>query len=456
MKTAMKIILPIMFCISIFDGYLATVAMGLEYTGLAKSILDKMIENRDKVENFKCVNEQFISFSADILDVPHLRSDRPPQEIQERIYRYQIDHLALDNKGAGRVTMVEEEADAKGNRAGYGIKKITNIWDGKNSVHYSERPGRTFATIGGTEQPLEVTRRYAQPWTVFGGNFCNDLTRALEQNEKVNIEKQKDGNYRIEILRPQDKKIVGVIDPNQGYSVILRELYLEGKLHERDKARFEQVIPGIWFPVSGEYSFGITTGTGLRSTMTIKEIKINDPNFYDGIYHVDFAEGTYVTDSATGSLHVWTRQPPFLLGKPLPDLKDVKIDLLPANTAGKRILVCFLDIEQRPSRNCLQQLNARAQELKEKSMTIVAVQALRIDENSLNEWRRKHNISFPFGTVQDDGNIARVTWGIPSLPWLILTDSQHLVVAEGFGLRELDTKIEQMDGDRNEETVQLE
>ena len=229
--------------------------------------------------------------------------------------------------------------------------------------------------------------------------------------------------------------------------MILREVYLEGKLDLKQKARFEQVKPGIWFPVSGEHSHGITTGTRLRSNMTIKEIKINDPNFYDGLYHVDFAEGTYVTDSATGLLHVSTRRPPFLVGKPLPRLNDLKIDLLAANTAGKMILVCFLDIEQRPSRNCLQQLNARAQELKAKGMAIAAVQASKIDENSLDEWRRKHNISFPFGMVQGDENRARFTWGIPSFPWLILTDSQHVVAAEGFGLSELDAKIEQIDGD---------
>lgn len=414
----------------------------------SKFILDKMIENRNKVENFKCINKKFMSYPTEILkNIPglNLRRDRSQEEIQKRTYVYQIDHLALDNKGTGRVTMIEEEADAKGNRTGNGIKKITNTWDGENSVHYSEGPGRPFATIGGTKQPLEVTRRYAQPWTVFGGEFCSDLTRALEQNEKINIEKQNDGNYRIEILRSQDRKIIGVIAPNQGYSMISREDYLEGKLHLRQKARFEQVKPGIWFPVSGEHSFGMTTETGLRSTMTIEEIKINDPNFYDGLYHVDFAEGTYIKDSSTGLLHVSKRLPPFLVGKSLPKLKDLKIDLLPANTAGKMILVCFLDIEQRPSRNCLRQLNARVQELKAKGMAIAAVQASKIDENSLNEWRRKYNISFPFGTVHGNEDRARLTWGGRSLPWLILTDSQHVVIAEGFGLSELDAKIKQID-----------
>jgi len=310
MKTTMKIILPIIFCVSIFDCYLTAVAMGAEDTGLAKFILDKMIENRNKIENFKCINEQLISYSTgalkDIYEL-HLKKGPPNEEAQKLLDNtcsYQIDLLALDNKGSGRVEKICEEADAKGNRTGNRIRKITTTWDGGNSIDYHETSKRNSAAIGVTKQPIELTKRYAQPWTVFGGNFCNNLKRALEQNEKISIEKQKDGNYRIEILRPQNRKIIGVIAPNQGYSVILRERYLEGKLYERDKARFEQVKPGIWFPVSGEYSTGITTGTGVRATMTIKEIKINDPNFYDGLYHVDFAEGTYVSDIATGLSYV--------------------------------------------------------------------------------------------------------------------------------------------------------
>jgi len=36
---------------------------------------------------------------------------------------------------------------------------------------------------------------------------------------------------------------------------------------------------------------------------------------------------------------------------------------------------------------------------------------------------------------------TKFTWGVCSLPWLILTDSDHTVCAEGFDLAELDEKI---------------
>jgi len=136
------------------------------------------------------------------------------------------------------------------------------------------------------------------------------------------------------------------------------------------------------------------------------------------------------------------KRPPSLVRRPLPKLKDLTVDLLPASTSGKMMLVCFLDIEQRPSRNCLMQLSAKAQELKARGVVVAAVQASKIDENSLDEWRKRYNISFPLGMVQGDEEQTRFTWGVQSLPWLILTDKQHIARAEGFNINDLDGKIQ--------------
>ena len=51
------------------------------------------------------------------------------------------------------------------------------------------------------------------------------------------------------------------------------------------------------------------------------------------------------------------------------------------------------------------------------------------------------NISFPFGMVSNDEESIRFTWGLKSLPWLILTNKKHNVQAEGFNLDELDEKM---------------
>ncbi len=130
-----------------------------------------------------------------------------------------------------------------------------------------------------------------------------------------------------------------------------------------------------------------------------------------------------------------------LAGRPLPELEDLKIKLLPVDADDKMLLVCFWDMEQRPSRNCIRELAKRAEELKEKGVAVIAVQASEVDENTLNEWVKNYNIPFPVGMVQGDVEKSHFTWGVRSLPWLILTDRQQIVYAEDFGLAELDEKI---------------
>jgi len=132
---------------------------------------------------------------------------------------------------------------------------------------------------------------------------------------------------------------------------------------------------------------------------------------------------------------------PSLIGKSLSELADLKIDLHQADLDSKMILLCFFDINQRPSRNCLRQLSERAQELKAKDIIIVAVQSSKIDESTLIEWIKEQSVSFPVGIVDDDEKGIRFSWGVKSLPWLILTDREHIVFAEGFAMMELDEKL---------------
>jgi protocatechuate 3,4-dioxygenase beta subunit len=134
-------------------------------------------------------------------------------------------------------------------------------------------------------------------------------------------------------------------------------------------------------------------------------------------------------------------RPPSLVGRPLPELKEVGIDLPPADTDGKMLLVCFFDTEQRPSRHCVTQLAKQAEQLNSKGVIIVAVQASKMDQDALNQWKNQYNISIPVGMVEGDAEKARFTWGVRSLPWLILTDGEHIIRAAGFRVNELNEKI---------------
>ncbi|MHC4647473.1 MAG: M56 family metallopeptidase, partial [Planctomycetota bacterium] len=130
-----------------------------------------------------------------------------------------------------------------------------------------------------------------------------------------------------------------------------------------------------------------------------------------------------------------------LLGKPLPQFGGINIQFNAKQTGDEKVLVCFWDMNQRPSRYCIRQLAERASHLKDKGVNIVAIQAAAVDENALNEWISKNHIPFPVGNIKADEEKTRLAWGVRSLPWLILTDTDHIVTAEGFQVNELAEQI---------------
>jgi len=148
-----------------------------------------------------------------------------------------------------------------------------------------------------------------------------------------------------------------------------------------------------------------------------------------------------VISQRSSSTRYQPKRPPSLIGRPLPELKDVKVEIPSSDADGKMILVCFWDMEQRPSRYCIMQLAKQAEQLKQKGIIVVAVQASKIDENKLNDWVKKYKIPFPVGMVQGDVEKSRFAWGLRSLPWLILTDRKHVIRSGGFGINDLNEKI---------------
>ncbi len=102
------------------------------------------------------------------------------------------------------------------------------------------------------------------------------------------------------------------------------------------------------------------------------------------------------------------------------------------------------DVDQRPSRHCLAALAQRAEGLGQQGVTLIPIQATETDPDVLKGWLDEQGIRTPVGRIQAeaDARTALILWGVRSLPWLILTDAQHVVRAEGFAVGELDVKIE--------------
>jgi len=158
-----------------------------------------------------------------------------------------------------------------------------------------------------------------------------------------------------------------------------------------------------------------------------------------------FPSGTRVWDKIQNLKYIAGPSSPkvseSLMGKSLPELDEFGIGLSAADANDKAILICFFDMEQRPSWHCIMELTKRAEELKEKGVIIITVQVSKIDQAKLDEWVKENNIPFPVGMIESDEEKTRFNWGVRSLPWLILTDEQHIVRAEGFSVNELDEKI---------------
>lgn len=216
---------------------------------------------------------------------------------------------------------------------------------------------------------------------------------------------------------------------------------------ERWLLDYQQIVLSCWFPMNQGQKVYEKDASGqycLASSQDLKviDIRVNE-KLSDELFQMKFKEGVKVTDNRFGRTVTYTYRPdpPDLVGKEFPKYADLNTSLSDEQAKDKKILVCFWDIEQRPSRNCLLQLSTKAQELTAKDVVVFAVQASKIDEGTLSEWAKKNNIPFPVSMVQADEGKNRYTWGVKSLPWLILTDKKRVVAAEGFAVDELGEKI---------------
>jgi len=133
---------------------------------------------------------------------------------------------------------------------------------------------------------------------------------------------------------------------------------------------------------------------------------------------------------------------PPLAGKLLRGLKDLKPAIETGIINDKMVLVCFWDMQQRPSRHCVRKLAKQAEDLAKKGIVVVGVHTSVADETALKEWLVENKIDFPVGSIEGDVDARLYKWGVRGQPWLLLTDNEHVVRVEGFGVGELVEQIQ--------------
>ncbi len=130
-----------------------------------------------------------------------------------------------------------------------------------------------------------------------------------------------------------------------------------------------------------------------------------------------------------------------LKGKPLPELGSVGLAADAAPT-GKPLLLCLLDVEQRPSRHVARRLAQQHDALRQKGVTVAVIQVRTSTlTETFQEWTNSTPMPFPVGCVAENTAANKWATSVTSLPWLILRDAKGTVAAEGFALDELEGKI---------------
>ncbi|MHC4624879.1 MAG: TlpA family protein disulfide reductase, partial [Planctomycetota bacterium] len=323
-----------------------------------------------------------------------------------------------------------------------GVNRIS--FDGQ--VYHSEsRPvsdGPGAGSIFTPEHPFDYSKPMVKPTFFMDHVFNDDVLGALEDRENIKITSTAEGKWRLEYRDPASDRFYDLdLDPEQDFMITKMSGYWTAFQRFEKKMEYGKTDEGFYYLKRGTLS----VGGGEPTVMVVREFSLNGP---EGNYRIEFPPRTRVTDHRNGrrEFYAGESEPTRLVGKALPEFEGIDIDFDAVGARGKAILVCFWDLNQRPSRHLVRELAEKAGDLEEKGLTVVCVQASQAEAKALNDWVKKYNISFPVGTIKGEAEKTRFNWGVKSLPWLILTDREHVVTAEGFGAAELEEKIKQAAG----------
>ena len=299
------------------------------------------------------------------------------------------------------------------------------------------------------EKPDALT--YSMPYRMFVWSLGRGFSRNIENITSVNL--LPNGNFKCEATvrdyESKSKRWEFVVDPKKNFLVMSAMYFRDSELYYKIDVNDTSQVGEIFLARKTNWQGPL----GAKAQITCDSVELkNDMELKKSVEKELF--GPYITSADvrddTGSETVYkfkeigeTYRLAYvsLLKRNIPNIYGFCPSLKPEKVQGKHILVCFFDYEQRPSRNCIIELNKKLQELKSKDIEIAAIQTSKIDQAKLDEWIKENNIVFPVGMIKENEEQTRLNWGVQALPWLILTNKEHIVRAEGFPINELENKI---------------
>lgn len=262
----------------------------------AKYVLDRIRETRNKMKNL-----QFDVETSHWALYRGIYKEGPEKTIHD------VFNIVMDCNGREKRTLTQYSTDKSGNKRPNSTHSLIVSWNDDASVEYhkhGEGDSQGGATLRNSLPPI-LMHQY-QPWRIGTGNFAKYIAAAIEAEKPVNVEALPDGKYRVSFTTRPGSETAGIIDPEKGFSctsVTSRNLRTRAKSYT--KTDYEKFTDGVWIPVARKTEN--TNSEGVVSSIfnaKVSNIKVNDPNFSDALFHVDLPKGTRVRDEVLGIRYV--------------------------------------------------------------------------------------------------------------------------------------------------------
>ena len=365
---------------------------------------------------------------------------------------------------------------------------ISDLWDGENHFQYTEARGEPdHLSIGGAEvaNMREGVMKQKFSGKFFMGYFfpfSGRVDRLLCKAGNLSVQRRtemvgRSPCYVISGVYEKDKYTIW-LDPEHGYH-IAKAVVERAQSNAQDSFSFRFELKNVrfkkiddkWVPVAAnlENRFDYQNGQYSNSSYHIKVTEmVFDPD-HDALRSFvpdDIKDRTWIpffvdSQSPYYPQYFWSKEPKvvadrkrrllrykpdgsmFPVIKTLPKFEVFDLKLNSDETKDKMILLCFFDIKQAAQQDAFN-LAEMGSKLAEKDVLLILVDAAGSEKKQVNAWAKKHSIKVPVGRLHKE-ILKRIhkAWAIESLPRLVLTDRNHVIVAEGFTLEELESKIKE-------------
>jgi hypothetical protein len=210
---------------------------------------------------------------------------------------YQIHSIVLDCNGLEKRQLKQAGiVDLSGTKLPTGTTISIWAWDGHTGVNYNHGIRSSGSAILDNSRPGPL-KNQRQPWRTYTGLFADELAKAIETEKPIKVETLSNGKYQMSFIDSLNNETIAIVDPNKGFSCTKQTFIRDGINNGYHAADYEEFANGVWFPVTAEIVSKSKEGIVIsKSIVKTSNIKVNDPNFTENLFHVDLPKGARVKD----------------------------------------------------------------------------------------------------------------------------------------------------------------